>query len=63
MHDYVFNKEEMKKKEEKKEKEDEKRKSASIFFITKQEQDVDSRNCVIKVTYDNQPCIFLHKNH
>ena len=44
MYDYVFNEEEMKKKEEKKqEEEDEKRKSTSIFLITKQEQDVDSR--------------------
>ena len=35
----MFNEEEMKEEEEK----DEKRKSASIFLITKQEQDVDSR--------------------
>ena len=40
MYDYVFNEEELKKEEEK---EDEKRKSASIFLITKREQDVDSR--------------------
>ena len=44
MYDYVFNEEKMKKKGGKKqEKEDEKRKSTSIFFIAKQEQDMDSR--------------------
>ena len=48
MYDYVFNEEEMKKKEEKKqEKEDEKRKSTSIFLIVKQEQDVNSRICLL----------------
>ena len=48
MYHYVFNEEEMKKKEEKKqEKEDEKRKSTSIFLITKREQDVDSRICLL----------------
>ena len=44
MYDYVFNEEEMKKEEEK---EDEKRKSASISLITKREQDMDSRICLL----------------
>ena len=44
MYDYVFNEEEIKKEEEK---EDEKRKSTSIFLITKQEQNVDSRICLL----------------
>ena len=48
MYDYVFNEEELKKEEEKKtRKEDEKRKSTSIFLITKQEQDMDSRICLL----------------
>ena len=45
MYDYVFNEEEIKKR--KKTQEDEKRKSASIFLITKREQDVDSRICLL----------------
>ena len=44
----MFSEEEMKKEEEKnQEKEDEKRKSASIFLIAKQEEDVDSRICLL----------------
>ena len=48
MYDHVFNEEEIKKKVGgKQEKEDEKRKIASIFLITKREQDVDSRICLL----------------
>ena len=52
MYDYVFNEEEEMKKERRKQEEDKKRRSASIFLITKREQDVDSRICLLSSAID-----------